>query len=61
MKEKIAFLIKKNKFLVKENKKISKELIETKKINEKLIDKYNLVKSELRSLKLERNTDENIL
>lgn len=61
MKEKITFLIKKNRFLVKENKKISKELMETKKINEKLIDKYNFARSELRSLKLERNTDENIL
>lgn len=52
---------KKIKELINDNRKLKKQNIELKKINEKLIDQYNIVRSELRKTKLERKTDENIL
>lgn len=49
------------KVLMGENKKLKKQIIELKKTTEKLIDKYNFARSEVRRMKLERKADENIL
>lgn len=61
MKKKIKELIIANRKLKKQNVQLKEQNIELKKINEKLIDQYNFVRSELRKTKLERKTDENIL
>lgn len=61
MKKKIKELINDNRKLKKQNLQLKEQNIELKKINEKLIDQYNIVRSELRKTKLERKTDENIL